>query len=258
MKIVLIGAGNVGWHLGKRFHECGVEIIQVFSREESKARRLGDLINTESITDLDKVNRNADMYMLAVHDDAIGEVALKLASFGFQEKLIVHTSGATPMTVFPASLNRFGVFYPLQTFSISREPDFGNIPVCVDANSEEDLPLLNKLAFRISPKVYHITDEQRAVIHVAAVFVNNFPNYLFQVGKSILDEKKLPFEILLPLMQETVSKLNTGDPFEMQTGPAVRGDSATIKRHLSFLKKYPDYEELYKLFTESIEKAHRQ
>lgn len=252
MKIVLIGAGNVGWHLGHRLKECRQQLLQVFSRGEENASQLGERLGVPFTTDLQTIDRSADLYILAVHDDAIPSVAEQLAAAGLQDRLTVHTSGATPMQVFSGKLNRYGVFYPLQTFSKGRETDFKMIPVCIDAKEEMDRQLLNDLALQLSRAVFRISDEQRAVLHVAAVFVNNFTNHLFHIGHSILEKEQLPFELLLPLIQETAAKVLEASPDSMQTGPAIRGDEATIRRHLDYLERFPRYRQLYDLFTNSI------
>jgi predicted short-subunit dehydrogenase-like oxidoreductase (DUF2520 family) len=253
MKIALIGAGNVAYHLSKRFAECGVKVIQVFSRTQSRADIVAAKCNAEAITDLSKISRNCDVYLLAVSDSAIPEVSATLVKLGFKSKLIAHTSGATPSTTLSESgCSRFGVFYPLQTMSKLSHPDFNKIPLCVDSINETDLALLTELGLKICPNVFHIPDTQRAVLHVAAVFVNNFANHMFHIGKEILDASDLPFRLLLPLIQETVVKLDQGTPEEMQTGPAKRGDLETVQRHVELLKPFPEYQELYRMLTMSI------
>lgn len=249
--IILIGAGNVGHHLGKRLYEKGLHIKQVFSRTKEKAQALAAEIQAEALTNLSKIDPNADLYILAIHDDAIPEVASQLS---LNQKLIVHTSGSTPSTVLQPYAQRFGIFYPLQTFSISKEVDFEQIPICIHANNKEDIIFLENLAKKISPKVYRINDEQRAILHVAAVFVNNFTNHLFQIGYNILEKENLSFDLLRPLILETAEKIQEHPPAEMQTGPAIRGDEATIQRHLLYLEKFPEYQSLYELLTKSIKK----
>lgn len=269
MKITLIGAGNVGYHLGRKLYACGIEIGQVFSRNALKAKELADLVQATFTDNLDQISPTADLYLLAVHDDAIRNVALQLAANGLSEKRFAHTSGATPMSVFSGVQNpqkadatnpliptRYGIFYPLQTFSRQREPDFSQIPFCIDANNEQDREWLMSLARRLSPKVFHIDDAQRAELHVAAVFVNNFVNHLFYAGHEILDRKKLPFDLLLPLIRETVNKLDNGTSFNMQTGPARRNDQATIQRHMALLQDQPRFRHLYEILTESIHQTY--
>src|SRR5690606_21523202 len=150
--------------------------------------------------------------------------------------------------------NRRGVFYPLQTFSKNKEVDFQTIPICIEAENDDDFALLKNLGKQISKVVHPINSEERAKIHVAAVFVNNFVNYCYLVGKEILDENELPFDILSPLIAETAHKIEALTPFEAQTGPAKRNDRNTIKKHLNLLNN-PNQRQLYELMTEMIRKT---
>jgi predicted short-subunit dehydrogenase-like oxidoreductase (DUF2520 family) len=252
LKIVLVGAGNAGYHLGKHLGEHA-ELLQIFSRTQEKAWRLSHLTGVPYTTSLDDLRPDADVYLLAIHDDGIAGVASHLSELGFSGKLVCHTSGATPISVFEKTgLERYGVFYPLQTFSVGRQPDFGQIPFIVEANNPKDAALLEELAGVFTKKIYHLSDEKRAALHVAAVFVNNFTNHLFGAGKKILDDESLPFDLLLPLISETVAKLREEAPASVQTGPAKRGDVKTIARHLGYLKKYPALRQLYDTLTKSI------
>lgn len=254
MKIVMIGAGNVGHHLARKFHESGENILQVFSRKELKAKTLAQKVQAKFTNKLPAVETSADLYVLAVNDDAVVEVAAGLSDLNLKNKLVVHTSGATPGTVFKPHFRRFGVFYPLQTFSLSREPNFEEIPICIDAALPKDLTLLKNLAGKTSPLVFQINDQQRAVLHLAAVFANNFSNHLFHIGEAILEKEQLPFEMLKPLIKETVRKLENNKAAAMQTGPAIRKDAATIERHLNYLKAFPAFRKVYEILTESIQK----
>lgn len=249
--IVLIGAGNVGYQLGKRLKTCGLNVVQIFSRAEDKARRLSETIQVPFVTDLAQVITDAELYILAIKDDAIAEVASQLK---IQNGLVVHTSGATPSTILQPYFQRFGVFYPLQTFSVSKAVNFEQIPICIYANHLPDEQLLLQIAQQISSKVYPIDDLQRATLHVAAVFVNNFTNYLFQIGYDLLEKEHLPFDLLRPLIEETAAKVQAHKPSEMQTGPAIRKDEVTIKRHLEYLERFPAYRALYHILTEQIKK----
>lgn len=257
MKIVLIGAGNVATHLGRKLVEVGEEVVQVFSRSLPNAKALADELGARSVDDLYGVTAKADMYIIAVHDDGIAEVLKKIEGFA-QDKLVVHTSGATPSKVFEAApeLNRTGVFYPLQTFTKGRQLDFSEVPICVDAAQSGDLEVLESLALKLGAHVYKINDAQRASLHLAAVFVNNFTNHLFEIGHSTLKKQQLPFDILMPLIRETVAKLDAGTPREMQTGPAVRHDWKTTERHLTLLNHRGDLQEIYRVMTKHIKRTH--
>ncbi|MEL6863770.1 MAG: DUF2520 domain-containing protein, partial [Bacteroidota bacterium] len=170
--IVLIGAGNLAYHLGLRLAEKKHRVRQVFSRGREKAERLALEIKCAFTTQLSQIDPEADLYILAVHDSAIEEVAAKIKAVISTTALVVHTSGATPSTVLRPHFQRYGVFYPLQSFSISRPAKYEQIPICVDAVESSDLALLTELALDLSPHCHSIDDAQRAILHVAAVFVN--------------------------------------------------------------------------------------
>ncbi len=251
LKVTIIGAGRVATHLGKRLFEQGIQIQEVFSRQKPKAQRLAEELHAQALDELSNVQSSADLYLLAISDNAISEVAQAL-SFLPQSAIIVHTSGATPSTVLQPYFERFGIFYPLQSFSEGRQPDFTNLPICIHATLPEVLQTLEILARLISPKVYHLNDQDRAILHVAAVFVNNFSNHLFHIAEQMLEQEDLPFELLKPLILETAQKVQQQSPSQMQTGPASREDDLTLLRHLDYLSKFPEWQKLYENITKSI------
>lgn len=253
IKIVLLGAGNVGFHLGKTLNEVGFDIIQVFSRKITKARRLAKILKCEATKSIADIYSQADLYILAVPDSVIETVAKHLSDQLSPSKLVVHTSGATPSTILKPYFKNYGIFYPLQTFSIGREVDFDKIPICIDGNLKKHRILLEKLGKQISSKVFYINDQERRILHVAAVFVNNFANNLFTIGEKITLKEGLDFDILKPLIHETVLKISDHSPSQMQTGPAKRGDHTTITTHLQYLEKnFPKLIEVYQVMTKSI------
>ena len=253
MKITLIGAGNVGSHLGKRFKKKNITVEQVYSRTLAPAKVLGKKIGAAYTNQLSDITATADIYMIAVKDDVIGQVGKILAkNKGFKGKLVVHTSGAAASTVLQPYFDNYGVFYPLQTFSKNKKVSFKNIPICVDAHKDASKELLLEVGYKISNQVQIITDIERSILHVAAVFVNNFSNHLFHIAATICEKEKLDFKLLQPLLQETIHKINKQSPFDMQTGPARRGDRATIQKHLKYLQQFPEYTDLYAVLTKSI------
>jgi predicted short-subunit dehydrogenase-like oxidoreductase (DUF2520 family) len=187
------------------------------------------------------------LFIIAITDDAIAEVSRQLP---FSNELVVHTSGSVSMQAIN-NKNRQGVFYPLQTFSKAKYVDFKEIPICIEAQNEKDLLTLESVAKSISNSVYTINSEQRKALHVAAVFVSNFTNHLYQIGNKICIDNELSFDILKPLIQETANKILTLSPQESQTGPAKRKDTQTINAHLNFLTN-DNQKEIYKLLTKSI------
>lgn len=253
-KIVLLGSGNLASQLGLSLVASGTELVQVYSRRITHARKLAKRLGCPATNQLEAIKTEADLYLFAISDGAIEEVAKKLSKH-LQKKgnfIFAHTSGATPQLVFKGLVKNYGIFYPLQTFSKNRPADFSTIPFCIDGNRKNVRTQLTKLAVTLSPTVSLITDEQRAVLHVAAVFVNNFTNALFGAGKEILDEHDIPFDLLTPLILETAKKVQSSTPLTMQTGPAKRGDQATIKKHLALLKNNPELTILYKKLSELI------
>lgn len=252
MKITIIGAGNVATHLTKRLHEKGHEIFQIFNRNLESAVFLANEINAEAIDDFQKINLESDVYIIAISDDAIAAVAEKLAAMLPKNAIIAHTSGATSIKVFQPFFENYGVFYPLQTFSKNRQADFEKLPFCIEGSNQNTESQLVALANSICPNVYLINDEQRSVLHVAAVFANNFTNYLMAISDEIVTKENIPFDLLKPLINETVAKISENPPKSMQTGPARRGDKATLAKHQKYLEQYPNYQKIYELLSESI------
>lgn len=253
MNVTIIGAGNVATHITKRLYEKQHCIIQVFNRSLENATLLADNVNATATDDLQQLNLDSDIYIIAISDDAIKNIAEQLSSILPQNKIIAHTSGATSSKVFKSYFENYGVFYPLQTFSKERQTDFEKLPFCIDGSNEATKNQLVRLAKSICPNVYLIDDKQRSVLHVAAVFANNFTNYLIAISEQIIAKENIPFDLLKPLINETVAKINDNTPTSMQTGPARRGDKATLEKHQKYLEKYPNYRKVYELLSEYIQ-----
>jgi predicted short-subunit dehydrogenase-like oxidoreductase (DUF2520 family) len=227
ISVLLVGKGNVATHLHDTF--LSIDNI-VFTQISSR-----DLKNIPK----------ADITIIAVSDDAIAEVSSKI-----KNTFVVHTSGACSINELKNTTNK-GVFYMLQTFSKDKKVDFNEVPFCLEAENKKDEGQLEELANLIGKKIYSINSEQRKALHVAAVFVNNFTNYMYNIGSDICKEHQVPFDILLPLIKETASKIETLSPEKAQTGPAIRKDKTTIKNHLDLLNK--EQQKIYKLITKSIQ-----
>ncbi|TCD29266.1 DUF2520 domain-containing protein [Pedobacter psychrodurus] len=249
MNIVLLGSGNVATHLAKALKSKGEDVVQVYSPNLNNAKLLADLITAEATNDLNEVKQNADLYIISVKDDAIETVAKSLKNV---TGLVVHTSGTTDISILSSQVKKAGVFYPLQTFSKGKEVSFENIPLCIEANDEGQLTILNKLATKISHQVYQLDGEKRKVLHLAAVFACNFPNHLYALANKILNQNGLDFEIIRPLIAETADKVMSNLPENVQTGPAVRTDESTLNKHLSMLTDMPELQNIYQTLSDSI------
>ncbi|MFL0354595.1 Rossmann-like and DUF2520 domain-containing protein [Xanthomarina sp. GH4-25] len=249
ISVSIIGAGNVANHLLKVFDKTeAVSVKQWYSRDISK---ISSFKNKVSITDNLLELKEADIYIIAVSDDAIATVSKALP---FENRLVVHTSGSVSIYDLDKK-NKRGVFYPLQTFSKDAKVDFKNIPICIETIGKKNYPLLKSLAEAISNKVYKINPDQRKTLHLAAVFVNNFTNQLYRVAHEITESEGVEFDILKPLILETAKKVQNLSPYMAQTGPAKRNDKKTIKKHLKQLEN-EHHKDIYNLLTNSIKKTH--
>ncbi len=252
--ITLIGSGNIAWHLGKALKRKKHKINQVFSRNTESGSELAltlDADFTNSILDLDETS---DIFLLAVPDKAIAELAQNWPKH-LKNKLLAHTSGSVSLEAISDFQEKAGVFYPLQTFTKKEKLKFKKIPVCIEATNQETLNQLIELAQSISKDVRCLSSEQRRIAHLSAVFANNFTNYMFSIAADILKNHNLPFDLIQPLIKKTADKQrNNINPFNMQTGPAIRADLETMSKHIKMLSIQPDYQEIYKILSHSIQK----
>ncbi|MDH8701909.1 putative short-subunit dehydrogenase-like oxidoreductase (DUF2520 family) [Dysgonomonadaceae bacterium PH5-43] len=251
-KITLIGAGNVATHLGKALKERGFLIQQVYSRTLQSAKELGLTLNVAFTNDINYINKDADIYIFSVKDSALPQLLQQLPSL---QGLLVHTAGSLPLDVFNVNkYNRYGVLYPLQTFSKNRVISFQNIPIFVEANNTNDESLLLELASHISDNALKLSSEKRKQLHLAAVFACNFVNDMYVNAADILERENLSKDYLLPLIKETASKIKEMHPRDAQTGPAVRYDTNVINKHLELLKYDSAKATVYKTLSDDIHK----
>ncbi len=252
--VVLIGSGNVAGHLAKAMREAGLAVVQVLSLHIGHARELAAGFGAAATNDYSEIMTDADFYLIAVPDGEITAVAVQMPEV---HGIVCHTSGSTPMQVLE-KFQRYGIFYPFQTFSKSREVDISNVPFCLEASSPDVLDALQLLAGRLSKSVYVMDMEQRERLHVAGVLVNNFTNHLFATAGDFLKENGMDAAMLLPLVRETAAKILELTPDEAQTGPARRGDISTIEKHLDILKNRNDLKEIYQIFSQQILKKYHE
>ena len=251
----MIGAGNVATHLSIALSQAGYNIRQVFSRTEASASELAAKLKCPYTTDLSQITHEGDLYIVSVKDSALNDILPKLVQRAPQA-LFVHTAGSVPMNVWQGLAERYGVLYPMQTFSKERETDFDDIPIFVEANHTNDTERLQELAGRLSTKVYEATSEQRKYLHLAAVFACNFTNHLYALCDRILSEHGLPFETMLPLIRETAAKVADMPPAQAQTGPAIRYDKNVIDKQMALLSD-PIMRQIYDLMSRSIHETNK-
>lgn len=246
---MLIGSGNLAYHLHKALLGSeGVALLGVAARREEA---LSDFDTTVPKLPLGTLVETADLYVLAVADQAIASV---VEHYSGGKALFVHTSGAMGLDVLQA-VERKGVLYPLQTFSRKREINFETVPICIESDTESDTALLGRLAKTMSTEVHEISTEKRRSLHLAAVFINNFSNHMVYLGEKLSKENGISEKLLYPLLLETCAKVQELSAYEAQTGPARRGDYQTQKAHLKLLQDPAD-RELYQIISESIRRTY--
>jgi len=251
MDVVLLGSGNVATHFGNALFHAGHRILQVYSRTRDHAVTLADSLHAQAIDEVAAIDLTADIYLIAVKDDAIGTVVAQLPPL--QKGVVVHTAGSIELAILATHAQRYGVIYPVQTFSLAKPVDFSRVPLAVEASDEVTYRQLTQFVAPISTRIFSCDSRQRQVLHVVAVFACNFSNHLYAIGADLLRDHELDFDLIRPLILETAQKVMDHFPRNVQTGPAVRKDTGTMQRHLELLEaSHPDLAVLYRQLSERI------
>ena len=248
---VVVGTGNVATHLVPALLNAGVKVLMIYGRTLSAAKELSERTAVPFTTEWSELPAWADYYIYAVSDNALaGLLYRELAT----QALHLHTAGSIGMEVFPTHKPRHGVLYPLQTFSKSKSLNFKEVPLFIEGSALSESTEIFYLARTLSNKVFEAGSAQRRQLHLAAVFACNFVNHLYAISDGIVQSSGIPFEVLRPLIAETASKIAHLSPREAQTGPALRGDTSVMEKHLALLADHPSYREIYELLSASIGK----
>ncbi|MEI8224316.1 MAG: DUF2520 domain-containing protein [Bacteroidota bacterium] len=253
--ISFAGAGRVAGALCRELYHVGFRIDLIVSESENSGRLLADSCKASWSTNL-KFPDSTGVIIVAVPDHRIKSVLSTLKCR--PDTLVVHTAGSIGLDVFPEHIKRKGIFYPLQTFSKERKVVFKDLPFLLESSDKESLVILENLAGSIGGKVHFVDTEHRRMLHLAAVFVCNFTNHMLTAGKELAFNAGFPFEVLGPLVKETISKAMDTGPENSQTGPAVRNDQNTIEKHLELLSFSPELQRLYSELTRSIIKYYNK
>lgn len=249
MKVVFIGAGNLATNLSLALKKAGFTIVQIYSRTAKSSEILAKKTNASFTNNIKKIQPDADLYIASITDDILSETLQKLT---FTPTLLVHTSGSLPMNLLKNISTDYGVIYPLQTFTKNKISDFKKIPICIEANNKVIEKKLIKISGKISTQVHVFNSEQRGKIHLAAVFACNFTNHMYAVANEILKKEPLSFDLLIPLLKETLFNALESSPFDAQTGPAIRNDIKIMAKHNEMLSDYPLFKKIYSFVSESI------
>jgi len=251
MKIALIGAGNLATVLGHALYNAKHNIVQVYSRTMAAAKQMAERLNAVPTDDLETITNDADLYIIALKDSVLHEVIGKICP-NRSEKLFVHTAGSMPIDVFRGRTERYGVLYPMQTFSKTRIVDFRNIPVFVEANSISTMQTIIGVAQSVSDNVQELSSADRRYLHLAAVWACNYVNHCYDLAAEVLQKVGLPFDVMLPLTDETARKIHELSPREAQTGPAIRYDENIIEAQMQLMNDNPKAQKIYELMAKSI------
>lgn len=252
MKISFIGSGNVATHLALAFRGCGHFIDQIYSPHFSHAELLAQRVGAEPTSDIHQLHKDADVYILAISDNALFDLALDLH---FGDALVVHTSGATSIEVLKHVSSRYGVIWSPQTFNRDVAMEYSELPFCIEGNTPVTTKTIADLVGSISTLIYHTTQEQRQYLHLGAVFVNNFTNGLVGLAQEICRKHDVPFEVLHTIMLTTARRAQYGDVRHHLTGPAIRHDDKTLNAHRRLLKDDPQILNIYNEMTSVIQEV---
>ena len=234
MQVVIIGSGNVAYHLAFALRYTKHKVVQVIGRNKKETKVVAGINDSKVEFSFSNINTDADIYIIAVDDDAISIVVNKIP---VTDKIVLHTSGATPIDVLKTKFKNAGVMYPLQSINKNYPVSFRTIPICIEGSNKKTENEISQFVSALSEKVVRVTGEQRLKLHLAAVLVNNFTNHLYAEAFDLLTKSKLDFKLLMPLIENTVVKIKQANPRNLQTGPAKRKDITTIKKHLKLLNK---------------------
>ena len=251
MKIALIGAGRLATNLGRALFEAGHDVVQVYSRTLKSASELALTIDAEPIDKLESVTDEAQIYIISVKDDVIADLATRLC-IGREKAIFIHTAGSISIDIFNNKAQHYGVLYPMQTFSKSREVDFKVIPCFIEGNDDYATKTLHELASSISDRVYELSSDDRRYLHLAAVWACNFTNHCYEVSAEILEHHGIPFDVMLPLIDETAAKVHSMAPADAQTGPAIRFDENVIRAQAALMRDNPLQKDIYERLSMSI------
>ncbi len=255
MKILIIGAGNVATHLSQALQKANYSIVQVYSRTEFSAKTLAEKLQCKFTTDFSEINQTAGIYFYCVKDDVLPQLIEKNPN---SEAIHIHCSGSTSIDIFGSKICNYGVIYPLQTFTKEKTVNFSEIPLFIEGSDDLVLKELSLISNKISDIVIQANSEQRLQLHISAVFVCNFVNFMYDIAADILNKTELPFEVLLPLINETTEKIKYLNPYDAQTGPAVRFDKKIISKHIEALAANEEIQKLYAEISRQIFEKHKK
>lgn len=255
MTFTIIGTGNIAWLLAHTLTQAGHTCIGIYGRNPEAAKTLADIVNAPVIDSTEDIPGNTDCCIIAVSDHAVAEIAQLLS---FTHTTLLHTAGSLDINVLASSAKHYGVVWPVYSITKNQLPAHRNIPVIIEASTPEAENTTRQAAESFSDTLYTLNSEQRKWLHLSAVLSNNFTNHLFSISEKICSEHDIPFALLLPIITQTVARLHSGSAHDLQTGPAKRGDNIILEKHLQMLETHPQWQELYRIMSQSIAKMYNK
>lgn len=254
MKIIFIGAGNLATNMAVHLFKNNCDILQIYSRTSTSAQLLASQVDAEAITTLANIRDDADYYIFSVKDSVLADLVIKMPH---QNGVWIHTAGSMPLEVFEGKTQNYGVLYPLQTFSKEKNVHWLNIPLFIESSDIYTHAEIKRIANLLSNNIYALSTEKRKYVHASGVYANNFVNQMYELAYQMIQKAELPFDILLPIIEETCDKVHSLSPLEAQTGPAIRHDENVMNKHIQLLDSDTE-KQLYKIVSESIHNSHKQ
>lgn len=248
LAISIIGTGNVAWHLAHSFRNANVTVEFIIGRNEEQGKLLAQKVGAEFTSDFNVTLKASSILLISISDTAVEDIARTIKS---QDIILAHTSGSLPLSILDNHKNS-GVFYPFQTFTKNVHTGQIKFPVCIEGKNESVEEALKTLANKISDQVVILPSEKRKTLHLSGVLANNFTNHLYSQTFDFLEGNGIDNTLLIPILEETLAKLRSGHPKELQTGPARRGDMEIVKKHLALLKAHPSLSTIYEVMSNSI------
>lgn len=255
MDYSIIGTGNVAWFFAKRLKEAGHNCKGIYGRNARIATALAKEVYADDYGYLTDVKDNVDVCILAVSDAAIDEIAFQI---NLQQAVLLHTAGSVSIDAIKNAAAHYGVLWPVYSILKADLPLHRQVPFAWEASSDKAKQQIHALIHSISDLAYEIKTEQRQWMHLAAVMGNNFINHLLVICEQICKDQHVPFSVLYPILQQTIERIKTHSPADMQTGPAKRGDQNTMEKHVEILQSYADWQALYQDLSKSIEKMYKK
>ncbi len=249
--IVILGTGNVAFHLAVFFRGCNIKILQIFGRNFTEGENMSKMFNSEFVDNILQISDKADLYIFAMTDTSNSDIAVKASHL--KGKFLVHTSGSLDSAIFKNITDRYGVLYPFQTFTKNIEIlDYQKIPFCIEASDTKSLNELKELIDRLGCKFYEMDYEKRKKLHLSGVFASNFMNHCVYLAEKILKNAEIDKEIMSALLEQSFHKILKNGAYQSQTGPAIRHDEIIMNKHLELLENNPLEKEIYQKLSESI------